>query len=234
MKRNYLEILLVAAVVLVTAFLTRKTVISTFFNIGVKQKCIVCVDAGHGGNDPGKIGVNELKEKDINLSIAKKVRVILEQNDVEVVMTRTEDTGLYDEESKNKKLQDMKKRCELINHSNCSFTVSIHQNSFQTKEAKGAQVFYYDKSKKGKALAAVLQNQLREGLDKNNSRSEKANNNYYLLLHTDAPTVIVECGFLSNPEEADKLGEEKYQEKVAWQIALGIMKYLNRREDVIY
>ena len=95
-------------------------------------------------------------------------------------------------------------------------------------------MFYYDKSKKGKALAAVLQNQLREGLDKNNSRSEKANNNYYLLLHTDAPTVIVECGFLSNPEEADKLGEEKYQEKVAWQIALGIMKYLNRREDVIY
>lgn len=108
-----------------------------------RENKLVIVDAGHGGNDPGKVGVDDSLEKDINLIIAKKVQTILQQQDITVIMTREEDKGLYEERTSNKKAQDMKNRCTLINQKEPDCVVSIHQNSYHEEYVSGAQVFYY-------------------------------------------------------------------------------------------
>lgn len=192
----------------------------------VNENCIV-VDAGHGGDDPGKIGINGVLEKDINLIIAHKLRELLESQDYEVVMTRTTGEGLYQPGTKNMKVEDMQKRCGIIMKTMPVFTVSIHQNSYPEEYVKGAQVFYYGQSKEGEALAKKIQNSLVAHLDPENHRVEKANESYYLLKKTPTPTVIVECGFLSNSEEAELLNTNEYQDKVAWAIMMGIQQYLN-------
>ncbi len=189
---------------------------------------LVILDAGHGGNDPGKISVDGTQEKDLNLEIAKKLKELLEQQDIEVIMTREEDRGLYDENASNKKAQDMKRRCELINKELPACVVSIHQNSYHEEPIHGAQVFYYETSKESQSLAEVIQQELIRFVDPENHRQAKANDTYYLLKKTEAPVVIVECGFLSNWEENGKLKDESYQEQLVWAIHMGIMRYLNQ------
>lgn len=192
-----------------------------------EDKKIVVIDAGHGGNDPGKIGVDDSLEKDINLIIAGKVKTILQQQDVEVVMTRETDEGLYEEQTSNKKVQDMKNRCNLINETKPDCVVSIHQNSYHEEYVNGAQVFYYGNSEEGKRLAETLQAKLVSYADPDNRRQAKSNESYYLLKKTSVPIVIVECGFLSNWEEAKKLQEDSYQNQIAWAVAMGILSYLH-------
>lgn len=190
-----------------------------------KQICIV-VDAGHGGADPGKVGINNALETDINLQVAHMLKKFLEAEDVKVVMTREDENGLYDESAPNKKVQDMKRRLAVIEEADPVLVVSIHQNSYHEEYVKGAQVFYYRTSDKSKELAEIMQQQLC-ALDAENQRQAKGNDSYYLLKKTTKPIVIVECGFLSNREEAEKLVTPFYQEKMAWNIHLGIMKYVN-------
>lgn len=187
--------------------------------------CVV-IDAGHGGADPGKIGIGQVLEKDVNLSIAHRVQRYLEAQDIRVVMTREDENGLYDSDASNKKVQDMKRRVALIEEVHPAITVSIHQNSYPEEYVHGAQVFYYDGSREGQKLADLLQKQLVEKLDPENRRQIKANDSYYLLKKTDIPIVIVECGFLSNQTEAALLGQEDYQDRVAWAIHMGILQYL--------
>lgn len=194
-------------------------------DISQSQICVV-IDAGHGGDDPGKIGINQLLEKDVNLSIALKVRQYLEAQGIKVVMTREDENGLYDSGAPNKKVQDMKRRVALIEETAPAITVSIHQNSYPEEYVHGAQVFYYDGSRDGQLLAQLLQDQLVQKLDPENHRQIKANDSYYLLKKTDVPIVIVECGFLSNQAEAKLLGQEEYQDRVAWAIHMGILQYL--------
>lgn len=196
---------------------------------GEEKLCIV-IDAGHGGEDPGKVGINGANEKDINLQIAEKVKTYLEASDIKVVMTRTADAGLHDSDASNKKVQDMKRRLELIDEASPEVTVSIHQNSYPEEYVKGAQVFYYTGSSEGKRLAEDIQAQLVEKVDPGNKRQIKANDSYYLLKKTGTPIVIVECGFLSNSEEAEKLCDETYQDRVAWAIHMGILQYLNKTQ----
>lgn len=186
----------------------------------------VIVDAGHGGNDPGKVGVNQALEKDINLSVAKMVKEYLEKEGVEVVMTRQEDKGLYQEGSQNKKVEDMKNRVLLIHETQPDCAVSIHQNSYPEEEVKGAQAFYYEDSAEGKRLAECIQEQMKARMDPENNREAKGNTSYYLLKKTDCPLTIVECGFLSNPQEAQLLIQEDYQQKVAQAVCEGVMEYL--------
>lgn len=188
--------------------------------------CIV-IDAGHGGTDPGKIGINDALEKDINLSLALKLRDILEKKDINVILTRDSDVALHSENATNKKAEDMQNRCALIKEANPVFTVSLHQNSYITEDVKGAQVFYYGQSEEGKKLAEYIQASLIERVDPENTRTIKANESYYLLKKTPTPTVIVECGFLSNPTEAELLLTEEYQEKLVRAIYMGIMDYLD-------
>lgn len=191
--------------------------------------CIV-IDAGHGGIDPGKIGINNALEKDINLEIALKLEQKLEAAGIKIVMTRTDDTGLYSESSTNKKVEDMQERCKLIAESEPVFTVSIHQNSYVTEDIKGAQVFYYGQSEVGKELAETLQESLISLVDPDNHRQAKANESYYLLKKTTSPTVIVECGFLSNSDEAALLVTSDYQDILVDAICQGIFTYLEANQ----
>lgn len=194
-----------------------------------KGNPVVAIDIGHGGNDPGKVGVDGSLEKDINLQIAKRLKAYLESSDVEVVMTRDDDTGLYNASDSNKKMADMRKRCEIINEATPDLVISIHQNSYHQEAISGGQVFYYKSSEKGKQLAEIIQKRFDYVLGENNRRAAKANDNYYLLLHVKQPIVIVECGFLSNWNESAKLNSEEYQDKLAWTIHMGVMEFLNSR-----
>ena len=191
---------------------------------------VVVIDAGHGGNDPGKVGVDGSLEKDINLSIAKQLKMYLEQSDVKVIMTREEDTGLYSDEDTKKKAADMRNRCQIANEAEADLVVSIHQNSYHEEYVSGGQVFYYKDSVKGKELAEILQKRFTYVLGSENRRLAKANGNYYLLLHVKSPIVIVECGFLSNYKEAALLQDPDYQERMAWTLHMGILEYLNQSQ----
>jgi N-acetylmuramoyl-L-alanine amidase len=181
----------------------------------------------HGGADPGKVGINGSLEKDINLQIAMRLKSLLEAQDVEVVMTRTDEGGLYDENASNKKVQDMKRRIAIIEEAQPEAVVSIHQNSYHEEYVHGAQVFYYDGSKTGKELAELIQKRFVISVDPENKREAKGNSSYYLLKKTSRPIVIVECGFLSNQAEAEMLNTSEYQEKAAWAIHMGVLQYLN-------
>ena len=195
---------------------------------GEKKKYIVCVDPGHGGTDPGKVGINGQLEKDINLAIAKKLKTYLEASDVTVVLTRDKDMGLYSSGDAHKKMADMRKRCQLIEEVKPDLVISIHQNSYHEEAIRGGQVFYYKTSVRGKKLAQILQGRFDYVLGDANKRQAKANDNYYLLLHVKEPIIIAECGFLSNWEEAEKLETKEYQDRLAWTLHMGIMEYLNQ------
>lgn len=187
----------------------------------VDKKCIV-IDAGHGGFDPGKVATDGINEKNINLAIASKLSTFLEEGGAVIRNTRVEDSSLSDS-----KRQDLKSRAEIANNSKADIFISIHQNSFPKSNVKGAQVFYYKGSEEGKRLASFIQNRLKEVVDINNSRIAKANDSYYVLKQIKIPSVIVECGFLSNSVEHNKLISSEYQEKLAWAIYMGILDYFN-------
>ncbi len=181
--------------------------------------------------DPGKVGVDGQLEKEINLQIIQKLKAYLEMNDVEVVLTREKDDGLYSSTDKNKKSADMKKRVEIINGAKADVMVSIHQNSYHQPEISGAQVFYYQNSQEGKRFAQLMQKRFDYCLGEKNRRQAKANGSYYLLSHSKPVSVIVEAGFLSNPKEAALLETEEYQDKVAWTVAVGILSYINTKNE---
>ena len=191
-----------------------------------KAQYCICIDSGHGGNDPGKIGVAGTKEKEVNLAIALKLKKSLEKQNIQVIMTRTDDRNLADANGTNEKTSDMKNRVAKMDSEQPDAVISIHQNSYTDSTAKGAQVFYYSESKEGKKLAEVLQKSLIENADPENHRMAKANTSYYILKNTSAPTVIVECGFLSNPEEERLLNTAQYQEKLVDALQKGICEYL--------
>lgn len=221
-------ILLAGTFFLVGVLKNEKILENTVFKKGEADITVV-IDPGHGGIDPGKEGINKALEKDINLSISKKLKQLLEKNNINVIMTRTDDAGLYKDSDDNKKIVDMKKRVEIIEKSKASYVISIHQNSYQEENVSGPQVFYHGQSKDGEALSKVLQAQLIEKLKPENKRVAKSNESYYILKETTMPTVIVECGFLSNYKEADLLITDEYQNKVAQAICDGVLEFSNKQ-----
>lgn len=227
MKKR-VELAMAICVILAAFVLARQGAVFVISDAASSKKICIVVDAGHGGLDPGKVGVNDALEKDINLDLALKLRELLEKKGIEVILTRDSDTGLYSESSNNKKVEDMQNRCQIITDANPVFTVSLHQNSYTTADVKGAQVFYYGQSAEGKKLADIIQSSLIERVDPDNNRAAKANESYYLLKKTPTPTVIVECGFLSNPEEAELLQTTEYQDKLVRAIYMGILDYLQQ------
>lgn len=188
---------------------------------GDTAEMVVVVDSGHGGSDPGKVGINGAIEKDVNLKIAIKLKSLLEEQGIKVIMTREDENGLADS-----KVEDLKKRVSIINQEKPLIAVSIHQNSYQGESIHGAQVFYFTHSQEGEKAAKIIQEALLEA-DSENTRSAKANDTYYMLKKTEVPVVIVECGFLSNQKEADLLVTEEYQQKVAEAVVNGIIKYIS-------
>lgn len=198
----------------------------------IKTGFFVVLDPGHGGEDPGKVGSRGELEKDINLKIAKKVEKYLLLQDTTVVMTRREDLTLADSTQKGWKSRDLQKRVEIIEEESPDLVVSIHQNSFSQKNVKGAQVFYYKGKKEGKRAAELLQDSLVNWVDKTNHRRCKYSDTYYILRMSTVPAVLVECGFLSNPEEEMLLQQEEYQERIAYGISMGIQQYLRSKEGL--
>jgi len=195
------------------------------------EAAVILVDAGHGGVDSGMVGIGGLKEKGINLDIAMKLKTILEKKGLAVVMTREEDKGLYENGTKNMKAQDLQNRIEQIRIYEPVLSVSIHQNSYSDPGVKGPQVFYYEDSEGGKELALAIQENMNRKLSIARPRVAKGNRTYYLLKRSPGVINIVECGFLTNPEEAALLQTEKYQRKVAEAVADGIVTYLKKQKE---
>lgn len=194
------------------------------FALATASKTIV-IDPGHGGFDPGKVGITGVHEKEINLNIALKVRGYLEQSGAYVIMTRTEDVDLDGDDTKSWKKKDMVRRSEIANNSDGDIMISIHQNAFPQSNVRGGQVFYHKNSEQGKKLAQQIQTAIKKHADADNKRVAKHNEDYYILRTTKVPAVIIECGFLTNPEEERKLNTDDYQEKMAWAIYIGIVEY---------
>lgn len=190
---------------------------------------VVVVDAGHGGDDPGKIGTAGTLEKEINLKIALYLKEILEAQNIKVIMTRELDKDLSTDPH-HFKISDMKNRISLIEECSADMVISIHQNSYPSPQVCGAQCFYYTNSEESRILASLLQEQIIQSTNQTKIREIKENSDYYLLKHSPVPTVITECGFLSNPEEEQLLSEETYQRKMAWAISLGVLQFLNLQQ----
>ena len=195
------------------------------------EKGTIVIDAGHGGDDPGMVGSSGISEKILNLVYAQKLGALLEQEGYRVVQTRTDEGGLYDADQTHKKAQDMQRRCAIIAEEKPLLTVSIHQNSYPDASVCGPQVFYYEQSAEGKLLASSIQNCLNEELAIDRPRLQKGNGTYYILKRSAGTTVIVECGFLSNPEEEAKLQEEAYQDQVVLAVFHGVVRYLEGKKS---
>ncbi|MFI3236561.1 MAG: N-acetylmuramoyl-L-alanine amidase [Lachnospiraceae bacterium] len=231
-KSNKLMISIMSIILLIAMVMLSRKAADYIYTSGTaitntSTNPVIVIDAGHGGIDPGKVSVDGTLEKDINLAIALKLQTLLEANNITVVMTRTTDEGLYEESDSNKKVQDMKNRVTLMESATPDAIVSIHQNSYTDSSVKGSQVFYYTDSVEGSSFASLMQSVLVSHTDPDNHRQAKGDNSYYILKYTTAPTIIVECGFLSNPTEAALLANASYQDEMAWAIHIGILQYLN-------
>ncbi len=194
----------------------------------IEQKEVILIDPGHGGYDGGAVSKNGTVEKDLNLSIALKLKKQLESEGYIVYMTREVDESLNGTGSsgRSKKVEDLNNRCNLKKETRCQMFISIHQNTFPQSKIKGAQVWYSD-FESSKLLANKVQLALRDNLDPQNHRVEKPAGNDYKILRDgyEAPSIIVECGFITNPEEEAKLKDEAYQEKLAAAILAGVKAY---------
>lgn len=225
MKKYYRPALLTALLLLLSFFCLRfpaKQVLQSS-----RETAVIVIDVGHGGFDPGKISVDNVPEKDINLAIALRLKEYLTAQDCQVYLTRETDCSLESPEASNKKQSDMGNRVTFTEQIQPDIMVSIHQNSFSSSKEYGAQTFYYHTSDSSRQLAASIQSSLIELVNPENRRTEKSNDSYYILKNVSCPAVIVECGFLSNPKEAALLNTDSYQELVAYAIAHGIRAFLN-------
>jgi N-acetylmuramoyl-L-alanine amidase len=195
-------------------------------------KGTIVIDAGHGGFDSGMVGEGGVSEKLLNLVYARKLEQLLRAQGYQVVQTRETEDGLYDEDQTHKKAQDMQRRVAVIAETAPLLTVSIHQNSYpQDASVCGPQVFYYEQSQEGEKLAASIQDCLNEELQIERPRAQKGNSSYYILKRSASITVIVECGFLTNAEEEQKLQEEAYQDQLVQAICDGVVQYLEGTEQ---
>lgn len=189
----------------------------------------IVIDAGHGGADPGSIGYKtKVKESDLNLKLSRKLQKKLENSGINVVMTRTTDDSLAEGEGgKAFKKEDMELRKEIIKKVRPNMVISLHQNSYTNHKFRGAQVFYDKTSEISKQIAQSIQEEFLKNLDHSNKSISPGD--YFMLKCTSAPSVIVECGFLSNEEEEKLLIDEAYQEKIVNSIYMGIIKFLQIR-----
>lgn len=192
---------------------------------------VVVVDAGHGGEDSGAVD-NGLLEKDINLDIALKLRDFLTTAGYTVVMTRDTDVSIYDSSSSTiseKKVSDLHNRVSIINSNENNILISIHQNKFEQSKYYGAQMFYSTNNPESEHLAECIRQSVTGLLQSENKRELKpAEKTIYILNKATVPAMIVECGFLSNPDEAQKLSTDEYRTKMAFAIFCGFMDYQNK------
>ena len=229
MKHCAAWLLFLAALALFGAQTMRAFGVVAFHADFFEKKGTVVVDAGHGGEDGGATGVHGELEKDINLAIALELQRLLEQHQFQVVMVRDWDTDLSDQNLPTvaqRKRSDLQRRLRLVEESGDCILLSIHQNFFTENQYSGAQVFYSANDPRGAALAEAIRASIVETLQPENTRQNKVGEGVYLLEQCRVPAVLVECGFLSNPEEAAALADPDYQKQMAQAIYNGLVRYL--------
>lgn len=202
--------------------------IVTFFSI-VKPtttpatRFTIAIDAGHGGRDGGCVGESGITESELNLMYARKLASLCEEFGMRVVMTRKDMNGLYDENASNKKRSEMEKRRQIINDSGADVMVSIHMNSFPLESSEGAHIFYAKGSEQGFDLAKSVQTSVCANFE--NARKYVTVGDYYVLNFSEMPSILIECGFLSNPTEEKLLQSEEYCEKFCYSVLAGVLSY---------
>lgn len=192
---------------------------------------IIVIDAGHGHSDGGAIGYSGVSEKELNLSIAQKTGHYLQQLGAVVIYTRYDDSPIYLpndklDNIKNGKRRDMNTRRFIRDNSDADLFLSIHMNYYTDPKYKGAQVFYNNHNAGGKKLAMYIQDSFKNYLDSSNNRVAKDSSDIYILKDSHIPAVLIECGFISNAHEEQKLLTDDYQHSVAYAICGGVINYL--------
>lgn len=190
------------------------------------SRLVVVIDAGHGGIDGGVVGIETgTKESDINLSLSRILQTAFEDAGFYVIQTRPTEAGLYGAATSGYKRRDMQRRAEVINESSPALVISVHQNFFSLRSRRGAQVFFRDNSDPSRLLASHIQSELND-MPECVKKTEALKGDYYVLNCSDYPSVIVECGFLSNAEDEKLLVTEAYQTKIAAAILKGALSFL--------
>ena len=190
----------------------------------------VVIDPGHGGEDGGAVA-NDIVEKDINLSISKKLKSVFRSSGFNVVLIRDKDEMINNDGDTigSKKISDMKNRLSIYNQNENNVVISIHQNKFTQEKYSGTQVFYSFKNSNSEVLAQSIRNSIVTYLQPDNNREcKKTTKDIYLLYNANVPSVIVECGFISNVAEAEKLKTDDYQNQLAYSIYIGFLEYINK------
>ena len=195
-----------------------------------KRVLTVVIDAGHGGIDAGVTGSTGVKESDLNLEIAKVLATQFENAGIKAVLTRQTQGGLYGLATKGFKKRDMKKRKQIIEETAPNLVISIHLNKYSHSERRGAQTFYNPENLQGKQLAESVQNALND-MEGAVRTCQSLAGDYYLLNCTPYPATIVECGFLSSPEDEKLLITPEYREKISYAVFKGAVDYLSTTQD---
>ena len=195
---------------------------------------IIVLDPGHGGEDAGATGINGVLEKDLNLQMAFEIGAALEEKGYIVVYTRTDDKLLYTKEQDIKgirKISDLKNRCKVAERYPNSIFVSIHMNSFGSEKYSGLQVYYSEKNNESRILADAIQNKVISDIQKDNNRVTKPGKDIYILENVDNTAVLIECGFLTNKAECEKLSEKEYQKELSFSIVCAIIDYIEKAKQ---
>ena len=220
----------IVAVTMLFGFFFKRTIDDYDAEAASATEMLVILDAGHGGEDSGATGVNGVLEKDLNLAVANTMGEMLVEKGFSVVYTRTEDKMLYEEWENIKgirKISDLKNRCKIAkNYPNALF-ISIHMNTFGEGKYSGLQVYYSPENEESERMAGIVQSCVKRELQPENSRSIKAGKDIYVLENIENTAILIECGFLSNPEEAEKLSQKEYQKMLSFSIICGIIEYMN-------
>ena len=225
LKRVMYVIMASIITVFLVVYITNIDVVNTNAT-PITSKTII-LDAGHGVPDYGTESASGTTEQELNLSITLKLQKLLEQSGAKVILTRSDDNGIYEVDKnsiREKKISDMKNRVYIGNNSDADIYVSIHMNYYTDSQYSGLQTIYQSKNEESKKLATFIQQALTENIGKNN-RVPMAIKGAYIMDKVKIPSVIVECGFLSNKSEEEKLKTDDYQAKLAWGIYVGLQKY---------
>ncbi|MCF0124994.1 MAG: N-acetylmuramoyl-L-alanine amidase [Clostridia bacterium] len=218
------------------------------FQIGRKEKAVeiketvatpisnktIVLDAGHGIPDEGAQSSKGTTEAETNLKITLKLQNLLEQSGCQVILTRSDENAIYSLDAKTlreKKISDIRNRVKIGNESSADIFVSIHLNKIPQPQYSGWQCFYNSSNEKSMKLSKIIQSCLNESIQKENNRVAMKLDTVYIMKHVEIPISIVECGFLSNPEEEQQLLDDSYQDRLAWGIYNGIMRYFSEMDS---
>lgn len=197
------------------------------------QGVTIILDAGHGGKDGGASSASGIVEKEVVLSVTKKVEDYLKLQGFNVILTRDGDYDLAAPEAKKRKQQDLNKRVQIMSENENAIAISIHANAIANSTWKGAQTFYDPKKIENKKLATAIMNSMKENLEGTTTREAKSISSLFILKNSTVPTTLVEIGFLSNPDEAELLNSDSYQKQIAYAIYEGILYYLDNPDMIV-